>query len=150
MSLTRQSKKTFRILSLVIVTVIILWSVYQEKKPEKSVTELEFRMVTGEKDGNFQVIMFETSDRFFVLDSAFRQVFEVNDAEVVSGPEHVQILAKYSNLQYRAGLSIGKDQLKKEVRLSRELFNLLHFNQTYSAETHSQVTDSLLTISQIQ
>jgi len=150
MSLRRQSNKTLRILTLVVVTVIILWSVYQEKKPKESVAELEFRMVTGEQDGNFQVIMFETSDRFFVLDSAFRQVFEVNDAEVVSRPEHVQLLAKYSNLQYRAGLSIGEDQLKKEVRLSRELFNLIHFNQTYSAETHSQIRDSLLTISQIQ
>jgi len=150
MSLTRQSNKTFRILTLVVVTVIIIWSVYQEKKPEKSVAELEFRMVTGELNDNFQVIMFETSDRFFVLDSAFRQVFELNDAEVVSRQENVKLLAKYSNLQYRAGLSIGEDQLKKEVRLSRELFNLVHFNQTYSAETHSQVTDSLLSISLIQ
>ena len=66
-------------------------------------------MVTGEQNGNFQVIMFETSDRFFVLDSAFKQVFEENDAEVVSRPEHVQLLAKYKNLQYRAGLSIGED-----------------------------------------
>ena len=149
MSLTRQSNKTVRILMLIIVAVIVLWSLYQEKKPVKSASELEFRMVTGEQNGNFQVIMFETSDRFFVLDSAFKQVFEENDAEVVSRPEHVQLLAKYKNLQYRAGLSIGEDKLKKEVRLSRELFNVVHFNQTFTAEIHAKVSDSLLTISKI-
>lgn len=149
MSLTRQSNKSVRILILIVGAVIVIWSVYQDKRPVKEAAEMEFRMVSGEKNGKFQVIMFETSDRFFVLDSTFRQTFEQNDAEVVSRPEHIKLLASYKNLQYRAGLSVGKEHLKKEVRLSRELFNVIRFNSLFSSEIHPKIQDSLLSISEI-
>lgn len=107
-------------------------------------------MVTGMQDGNFQVIMFETSDRFFVLDSLFKQTFEQNDAEIVSRQEQLQLLSKYKDLQYRASLSVGKEQVKKQVRMTRELFNILDFNSPFTAEIHHKILDSLTTISDIK
>ena len=149
MSLTRQSNKSVRMLIMIIALIIIAWSVYQEKKPVKSAANLEFRMVTGQKDGNFQVIMFETPDRYFVLDSAFRQTFEQNDAEIVSRQEQVKLLSAYQDLQYRAGLSIGKKNTKAQVRMSRDLFNALRFSTQFSAKIDSKVQDSLLSIAPI-
>lgn len=148
MSDPKQSNKTIRSFILVIGIVLIAWSLYQEKKPQKVSANLEFRMVTGEQNGNFQVIMMETNDRFFVLDSAFRETFEMNDAEVITRPEQVKLMAQYKELQYRAGLSIDS-QTKKQVRVSRDMFNQLSFGQSFMAEISKKVPDSLISITPI-
>jgi hypothetical protein len=135
---------------MIVAVVIIAWSIYQEKKPVKAAANLEFRMVTGQKDGNFQVIMFETPDRYFVLDEAFKEVFEQNDAEIISRQEQVKLLSAYKKLQYRAGLSTGEQETKTQVRMSRELFNSLRFNTVFTTEIHSKVRDSLLSIAPLE
>lgn len=132
---------------LVIAVGLLLWSVYQERKPLKSAADLEFRMVTGTKDGTFQVVMMETKDRFYVLDSIYRETFESNDAEIVTRQEHVQLLSNYKDVQYRAGLSLSGKEIKKEVRLSRELFNSMQFEHPLTVEISKKVSDSLLTAS---
>lgn len=143
MNQTRTSNKRIRVFILIIGAGIIIWSLYQERRPQQATAQLEFRMVTGERNGQFQVIMMETADRFFVLDSAFRGVFETNDAEIVSRQENLQLMAAYDNLQYRAGLDILNPVEKKQVRLSRELFNQLQFESPFQASISRQVADSL-------
>ncbi|MEA1875292.1 MAG: hypothetical protein U9N86_00365 [Bacteroidota bacterium] len=150
MKTSSPQNKAIRFILLIIATVFVVWSVYQEKKPEKTAGTLEFRLITGIQNGNFQIIMLETADRFFVLDSAFKHSFEDNDAEIVTRPEQLQLLSSYKDLQYRAGFSLGENNLKKEVRLSRELFNQLPFNKTMSIEIHSKIQDSLINISGIR
>jgi len=142
--------KALRFIILIIAVLFVIWSVYQEKKPQKTAGELEFRLITGIQNGTFQIIMLETADRFFVLDSAFKQSFDNNDAEIVSRPEQLQLLSSYQDLQYRAGFTLGEDNLKKELRLSREIFNQLPFNKTISLEIHSKIQDSLINISGIR
>ncbi|MCD6346029.1 MAG: hypothetical protein J7L96_01280, partial [Bacteroidales bacterium] len=93
----RQSAPT-RILMLIVAVVIIGWTFWQDRKSNTQLGELEYKMVTGVKNGSFQVIMLETADRFFVLDSTFRSIFDNNDAEEVSRPEQLQLLSAYSDL----------------------------------------------------
>lgn len=143
---TKQSNKTIRIFILVFGVGLILWSLYQERKPQKELCSLEYRMVTGLKDGNFQVILMETADRFFVLDSAFRETFEVNDAEIISRQEQVKLMAAYQDLQFRASLANDQSGLTRQVRLTREEFNRLSFSQLFEAEISKQVPDSLISI----
>jgi len=142
--------KALRFIILIIAVLFVIWSVYQEKKPQKAAGELEFRLITGIQNGTFQIIMLETADRFFVLDSAFKQSFDNNDAEIVTRPEQLQLLSSYQDLQYRAGFTLGENNLKKELRLSREIFNQLPFNKTISLEIHSKIQDSLINISDIR
>ncbi|MCK5821065.1 MAG: hypothetical protein KAH17_04230 [Bacteroidales bacterium] len=149
MKTSSPQNKAIRLIIMIIAIPFIIWSVYQEKKPQKTDGELEFRLITGIQQGDFQVIMFETADRFFVLDSAFKQSFENNDAEIVTRREQLQLLSSYKDLQYRAGFSIGENDLKKEVRLSREMFNQLPFKKRMSIKIHSKVQDSLISISGI-
>jgi len=150
MKTSSPQNKVLRLIILIITIPIVIWSVYQEKKPQQTDGELEFRLITGIRNGSFQIIMLETSDRFFVLDSSFRQSFENNDAEIVTRREQLQLLSSYQDLQYRAGFSIGEQNQKKEVRLSREMFNQLPFKKRLNLEIHSKVQDSIINISDFQ
>lgn len=146
MNQAKQSNKSIRYFILIFGVGIILWSLYQERKPQKTTASLEYRMVTGLKNGNFQVIMMETTDRFYVLDSAFRETFETNDAEIVDRPEQMKLMSQYDQVQFRAGLSLTNTAQKKQVRLNRELFNRLLFDTPFEAEISKKVPDSLLAI----
>lgn len=111
--------------------------------------QLEFRLITGIQGGTFQIIMMETADRIFVLDSVFKQSFENNDAEIITRKEQLQLLSRYADLQYRAGFTVGKNNEKKELRMTRELFNQLSFSNPNTLEIHPKIRDSLMSFSEI-
>lgn len=147
-----KQNKTIRSVILIFAIVFIFWTLYQEKRPIKASGQLEFRMITGVVEGSFQIIMLETADRFFVLDSAFRNSFEENDAEVVTRQEQLSLLSKYDDLQYRAGFSVGingKEQTQ-QLRTTRDLFNMLTFERNLLLKTDAKVIDSLLAVTVIQ
>ncbi len=150
MGTVNRQNKPLRLLILIVAVMVVFWSFFQEKRPQELAGQLEFRMITGIQNGNFQIIMTETADRFFVLDSAFKQSFENNDAELISRKEQLELLSRYQDLQYRAGFSAGENNQKKELRLSREHFNLLTFSKALEVKIHSKIQDSLISISDIQ
>ena len=146
MSTLAKRNNPFRIFLLIFAVGIVIWSVYQERKPADHQASLEFRMITGYENGVFQLIMVETPDRIFVLDSTFRDQFQNNTAETVTGPEQLALMEKYDQLQFRAGYHIlGSDQ-KKEVRMTRELFNALRFEAPQEILIAPKVKDSLIQI----
>lgn len=136
--------KGIRYLIMVVALGFLAWSLYQEKKPEEIIATMEYRMVTGQRDGHFQIIMMETADRFFVLDSVFRETFEGNDAEIVSRQEFVRLLGNYKDVQFRAGFSAEPEYHIKQLRTSREHFNQLSFESRVSALVSRKVPDSLM------
>ena len=127
---------------------ILLWTWYQEQKPDVQSGVLEYKMVSGEKDGVFQVIMLETQDRITVLDAAYREIFENNDAEVVTRPEQLQMLENYNNLEYRLGFNQRSNNTKKQYRTSRELFNSIPFGPEIKYEIAGKKPDSLAALRQ--
>jgi len=139
----RTSNKSTRIFIWILALAFLAWTFYQNRKPHTEAGRLEYRMVTGEKDGSFQVIMLETADRFTVLDSLYRDIFTDNGEEVVTRPEQLQLLEHYKNIQYRAGVNVTEKNRKVMYRTSRELFNQLKFNEPLQVEVNRKVTDSL-------
>ncbi|MBT3242286.1 MAG: hypothetical protein HN352_03985 [Bacteroidetes bacterium] len=143
MAAKSKQNTSIRFIILTLAVIFVIWSVYQERIAKTQLGVVEFKMVTGEKNGSFQVIMLETSDRFFVLDSAFRKTFETNDAEVVSRPEQLQLLSAYSDLQYRVGFHQIANGQRTQFRINRDHFNLLEFNKEIEFTIHRKITDSL-------
>ncbi len=143
MGTLRNQNKSFRMLILIIAVVLVAWSVWQDRKANTKLGELEYKMVTGVKDGSFQVIMLETSDRFFVLDSTFRSIFDNNDAEAITRPEQLQLLSAYKDLQYRVGFHQFVTEKQAQFRVNRDIFNQLEFNKNIKFEINKKVLDSL-------
>jgi len=132
-----------RIFLIVIALGIVGYSFFKQRQDNKKVGELEYRMVSGIKDGQFQIIMLETADRFNVLDSAFRSVFDQNDAEVISRTEQVSLFSSYTDLQYRIGVHECTDEEKIQYRVNRELFNQFTFNTRFKYQVDAAVGDSV-------
>lgn len=129
---------------LVIVLGLFLWNYFQEKKPMVQTGKLEYRMVTGIKDGQFQVILLETPDRYVILDSSYREVLVSEDGELVSRPKQLKLLEKYQNIEYRVGFNAESVGLKPGYRVTRELFNELKFGSPMKYEVNKKQRDSLI------
>jgi len=130
MSLTKQ-RGPARILILIIAAVIIGW------------------MVSGYLDNSFEVIMLETEKQYTVIDSEFKEIFENNDAEVISRQEQLTLLQKYGDLQYRVNIHLHVKNEKAHYRLSRENFNRMRFNTNLKFEVDRKVKDSITAIVEI-
>ena len=126
-----------------ILAGILIWTFYQNSRPQREAGELEFRMITGVENGLFQIIMIETIDRFTIPDSSFRHLFTENTAEIVSRQEHMQLMDKYDDLQFRAGFHLRGSMQKAVYRLSREQFNALSFVKVIDLEIDRRVRDSI-------
>ncbi len=137
------SRKKIRILMYLILAGILIWTFYQNSRPQREAGELEFRMITGVENGLFQIIMIETIDRFTIPDSSFRHLFTENTAEIVSRQEHMQLMDKYDDLQFRAGFHLRGSMQKAVYRLSREQFNALSFVKVIDLEIDRRVRDSI-------
>lgn len=129
---------------LVIVLGVFLWNYFQGQKPLIQTGKLEYRMVTGIKDGHFQVILLETSDRYVILDSAYREILVSEDGELVSRPKQLRLLEKYQNIEYRVGFNEKSSGLKPGYRITRELFNELKFGEPMKYEVNKKQKDSLV------
>jgi len=131
---------------LVFAAVIFGYTIYQELKPHYEVGQMEYRLVTGTLDGVQEVIMIETSRRITVLFTEFSEIFENNDAELVSRAEQLEMMQKTDDLQYRVSVNLPVKGEKAEFRLSRENFNLLKFNREIKFEVDRKVRDSISSI----
>ncbi|MFA6127208.1 MAG: hypothetical protein WC699_07895 [Bacteroidales bacterium] len=128
---------------LVLVLGVFLWNYFQGQKPLIKTGTLEYRMVTGTKDGKLQVILLETSDRYVILDSTYREILVSEDGELISRPKQLRLLEKYQNIEYRAGFNEQSSGLKPGYRVTRELFNELKFGEPIKYEVNKKQRDSL-------
>ena len=141
-----QQRKPVRYFVLFIAAGIMIWSFYQELRPHYEVGKLEYRMVTGVRDNAIEIIMVETEKQFTVIDSDFKEIFEYNDAEVVSRPEQLNLLQVYKDLEYRVSIHEYPRNEKAEYRLSRDNFNKMKFNTSIKFEIDRKVRDSISSI----
>ncbi len=142
----RKLNPIFRYGILAIVLALFIWNYVQEKKPLVQSGKLEYRMVTGTLDGQFQVILLETPDRYIILDSAYQNILTAEDGELVSRPKQLRILEKYKDIDYRVGFNESSTGLKPGYRVTREVFNELRFDEVMKYEVNKKVRDSLLGI----
>lgn len=146
MTTQNPQRKTYRTFILVFAAVIFGYTIYQELKPHYEVGQMEYRLVTGSLDGLLQVIMIETSSQITVLFPDFKEIFENNDAELVSRSEQLEMLQNTNDLQYRVSFNLPVKGEKAEFRLSRENFNLMKFNREIKFEVDRKVRDSISSI----
>lgn len=128
---------------LIFVLGLFIWNYFQNQKPMIETGRLEYRMVAGTRDGNFQVILLETADRYIILDSAYREVLVSEDGELISRTKQLRLLEKYQNIEYRVGFNEESSALKPGYRVTRELFNDLKFGQPVKYEVNKKQHDSL-------
>jgi len=129
---------------LVFVLAFFVWNYFQGKKPVIQTGTLEYRMVTGTKEGHFQVILMETPDRYVILDSAYREVLVSEDGELVSRAKQLRLLEKYQDIEYRVGFDERSSGLKPGYRVTRELFNELKFGEPMKYQVNKKQRDSLV------
>ena len=129
---------------LVVVIGVFAWTYFQEKKQTKHSGTIEYRMVTGQKNGQFQVILLETADRYVILDSTFREALVTEDGELISRPKQLLLLEKYQNIDYRVGFNEEPSGLKTCYRVTRELFNSLRFGTKMPFEVNKKQPDTLI------
>jgi len=140
----RKQNPYFRYGLLIIVLGTFLWSYLQNQKPAIQTGTLEYRMVAGTKDGHFQIILLETSDRYVILDSAYREVLVSEDGELISRPKQLKLLEKYQNIEYRVGFNEESSGLKPGYRVTRELFNGFKFGELMKYEVNKKQRDSMI------
>lgn len=138
--------RTFRPFILVFAALIFGYTIFQEFKPHYEVGDLEYRLVTGSQNDAFEVIMLETAKQYTVLNVDFKDIFENNDAEIISRPEQLQLLQKYKDLEYRVNIHKDISEGKAQYRLSRENFNKIKFNTKIKFEVDRKVKDSITSI----
>lgn len=131
---------------LIIVLGLFIWNYLQEQKPMVKAGTLEYRLVGGTREGNFQVILIETADRYVILDSLYREVLVEEDGELISRPKQLRLLEKYQNIEYRAGFSEDSGKMKPTYRVTRELFNSFKFGNPVKYEINKKQRDQLLGI----
>ena len=139
-------RKSGRFFALVLAAIIVGWTIYQEYKPHHEIGKLEYRMVTGDLNNSFEVIMLETSKQYTVLDTEVKDIFENNDAEIISRPEQLRLLQKYKNIQYRVNINQHVKGENAQFRLSREKFNQIKFESEIKFEIDRKVKDSIISI----
>ncbi len=139
-------RKSTRTILLAFAALIFAWTIYQEYRPHYEVGQMEYRLVTGIQGNSFEIIMLETAKQYTVLDAEFKEIFEHNDAEVISRPEQLKLLQKYKDLQYRVSINNLAKERKAQFRLSREHFNMMRFNTTIQFEIDRKVKDSIISI----
>ena len=143
-----RSNPFFRFGILAIILGLFAWNYFQGQKPDIKTGVLEYRMVAGTKDGHFQVILLETSDRYVILDSAYREIMVADDGELVSRPKQLRLLEKYQDIEYRVGFNEEPSGLKPGYRVTRELFNALKFGELMKYEVNKKQRDSLVEIAE--
>jgi hypothetical protein len=131
---------------LAIVLVLFIYNYIERQKPLVHTGNLEYRMVAGTRDGQFQIILIETSDRYVILDSAYREVLISEDGELISRPKQLALMEKYQNIEYRVGFNEEESGTKPGYRSARELFNSLRFGVTMTYEINKKQPDSLVQI----
>lgn len=141
---TRKPNPWLRWGILILVLGIFLWNYFQEQKPLTQTGKLEYRMIGGTRNGNFQVILLETADRYVILDSAYRDVLVTEDGELISRAKQLRLLENYQNIEYRVGFNEESSGLKPTYRVTRELFNQLQFGDPIRYEVNKKQKDSLL------
>ena len=145
MSLTKR-KGPARFIIILLVGALVAWSIYQELRADLEVGQLEYRMVTGNLDNSFEVIMLETEKQYTIIDSDFKEIFENNDAEVISRKEQISLLQKYNYLQYRVNIHLHVKNEKAQYRVNRETFNQMKFKSNIKFEIDRKVKDSIKAI----
>ncbi len=143
--LTKQ-KGPGRYFALALAAIIVGWTIYQEYKPHEELAQLEYRLITGYVNNSLEVIMIETAKQYTVLDADFKDIFQNNDAEIISRAEQLKLLQKYRNIQYRVNFNQVVKEENAQFRLSRERFNQVKFDTTIKFEIDRKVKDSIISI----
>lgn len=139
----RQTSKLIRYVLLAVVIGLLVYNWYNRQKPIVREGLLEYRMITGNRDGQLQVILLETADRYFILDSVFRELLSPEGEELVTRPDQLHLLEYYDGVEYRAGFSEGSGVVKTAYRTTREVFNQLGFGKTIKYQVDRKVSDGL-------
>ena len=139
----RKPNPYIRYVALGIALFVVIFSLIEKSRPVTRTGTLEFRMVAGEVQGQFQIILLETADRYIILDSAFREILTAEDGELISRPKQLRLLEKYNEIEYRAGFSEPREGLKPVYQTSRELFNEFVFGKPFTYKISKERTDSL-------
>ena len=143
--LTKQ-KGPGRYFALALAAIIVGWTIYQEYKPHEELAQLEYRLITGYVNNSLEVIMIETAKQYTVLDADFKDIFQNNDAEIISRAEQLKLLQKYRNIQYRVNFNQVVKEENAQFRLSRERFNQVKFDTNIKFEIDRKVKDSIISI----
>jgi len=143
METPRQGSKLIRFAVLAIVIGLLVYNWYDRQKPLIREGMLEYRIITGTKDGQLQVILLETADRYFILDSTFRETLSPEGEELVTRPDQLHLLEYFDGIEYRAGFSEGSGLVKATYRTTREVFNGLAFGRTIKYQVDRKVSDGL-------
>jgi len=140
----RKPNPIVRYALIIAVLGIFLYTYLQERKPRVETGTLEYRMVTGLKQGIFQVILIETSDRYFILDSTFRETLTPSEGELITRPKQLKLMESYQNLEYRIGFKEESSQTSPAYRVTRELFNSVNFGDPIRYEVNKKQKDALI------
>jgi hypothetical protein len=143
METARQGSKLIRYAVLAVVIGLLVYNWYDRQKPLIREGVLEYRLITGTKDGQLQVILLETADRYFILDSTFRETLSPEGEELVTRPDQLHLLEYFDGIEYRAGFSEGSGLVKATYRTTREVFNGLVFGRTIKYQVDRKVPDGL-------
>ena len=144
-SLSKQ-RGSGRVFALALAAIIIGWTIYQEYKSHQEVGQIEYRIVSGYLNNSFEVIMLETAKQYTVIDTEFKDIFQNNDAEIITRPEQLKLLQKYKEVQYRVNINQHVKGENAQYRLSREKFNQIKFNTDIKFELDRKVKDSIISI----
>jgi hypothetical protein len=135
---------------IVVVAGAFLMNNIQGKKAANHTGTLEYRMVTGVRDGQFQVILLETADRYVILDSAFQNALVTEDGELISRPKQLLLLQKYQSVDYRVGFHEQSADMRKVYMVTRELFNEMRFGQPIGFVVDKKKHDLLLSLNPVK
>jgi len=142
----RKTNPFFRYGLLAIILVLFIYNYIERQKPLIHTGTLEYRIVAGTRDGQFQIILIETSDRYVILDSTYREVLISEDGELISRPKQLALMDKYQNIEYRVGFNEEAGGMKPVYRTTRELFNSFRFGEPMTYEVNKKQHDSIVEI----
>lgn len=147
MSLTKQ-RGPARIFILIFAALIVLWSFYRDYKSNTDVGLMEYRMITGHLNNSLEVIMIETKKQITILDQELREIFQNNDAELITRAEHLKLIKKYDDVQYLVNIHRVVKNENGQYKVSREQFNQFSFKTNTKFQIDNKVRDSISNIVQ--
>jgi hypothetical protein len=142
METPRKQNPLVRYAVLIAVIAIFAWSYLQ---PRIETGNLEYRMVTGYRNGTLQLIMMEVSDSYIIPDTTYRKDFDGSQEELVSRPLQLKMMENFENIEYRVGFSVGSKNLTKpSYRVTREIFNAVKFDKSQKYEIDKKLKDVIV------
>jgi len=145
METPRKQSPLVRVAILAAVLAVFAWSYFQEKKPKIETGNLEYRMVTGYKNGTLQLIMMEVEESYIIPDTAYRKDFDGSKEELVSRPLQLKMMETFENIEYRVGFNEETGaKAKPSYRVTREMFNAVKFGKLQKYEINKKQKDAIV------